>query len=195
MNDASKKIFISHSENDTLKLGQELGKNILPGVTVLLYGDLGTGKTVLVRGVGEALKISGVRSPSFTLINEYQSQTGIFLIHSDLYRLDENGASMLGLEEFSGASDSVLFIEWPERWKNLPVNDVIKIFLKSLNEFEREIKISASGLKAQEIIKNLSLYDPPLIPPLRRGDESIGNIKLAPPVKGERAASGEGVNK
>ena len=153
MND-SEITFISHSENDTLKLGRELGKNLIPGITVLLYGDLGTGKTVLVRGAGEALKISGVRSPSFTLINEYESEK-FFLIHSDLYRLDENGASALGLEEFSGASDCVLFIEWPERWKNIPVNDVIKISLNSLNEFEREIKISASGLKAQKVIKEM----------------------------------------
>ncbi|MDY6400074.1 MAG: tRNA (adenosine(37)-N6)-threonylcarbamoyltransferase complex ATPase subunit type 1 TsaE [Synergistales bacterium] len=153
MND---KIFISHSEQDTLNLGRELGKNILPGVTVLLYGDLGTGKTVLVRGVGEAMKISGVRSPSFTLINEYSSPSGIFLIHSDLYRLDENGVYALGLEEFAGASDSVLFIEWPERWTNPPVNDVIKIFLKASNKNEREIKISASGLKAEEIVRGIS---------------------------------------
>ena len=151
------KIFISHSENDTLKLGQELGRNINSGVTVLLYGDLGTGKTVLVRGVGEAMKISGVRSPSFTLINEYSSPTGIFLIHSDLYRLDENGVYALGLEEFAGDSDSVLFIEWPERWTNPPVSDVIKIFFRALNENEREIKISASGLKVEEIISQLGI--------------------------------------
>ena len=66
-----------------MNFGNELGKKILPGVTVLLYGDLGTGKTVLIRGVGTAMKISGVRSPSFTLINEYESPAGIFLIHSD----------------------------------------------------------------------------------------------------------------
>ena len=149
------KIFISHSEQDTLKLGNSIGKNILPGVTVLLYGDLGTGKTVLIRGVGEAMKISGVRSPSFTLINEYESPAGIFLIHSDLYRLEENNVFALGLEEFAGASDSVLFIEWPERWKNPPVNDVIKISLTALNESEREIKISASGLKAQKVVNDL----------------------------------------
>jgi len=149
------KIFISHSEQDTLKLGNSIGKNILPGVTVLLYGDLGTGKTVLIRGVGEAMKISGVRSPSFTLINEYESPAGIFLIHSDLYRLEENNVFALGLEEFAGASDSVLFIEWPERWKNPPVNDVIKISLTALGEFEREIKISASGLKAQKVVNEL----------------------------------------
>ena len=138
-----------------MKLGNSIGKNILPGVTVLLYGDLGTGKTVLIRGVGEAMKISGVRSPSFTLINEYESPAGIFLIHSDLYRLEENNVFALGLEEFAGASDSVLFIEWPERWKNPPVNDVIKISLTALNESEREIKISASGLKAQKVVNDL----------------------------------------
>ncbi len=138
-----------------MKLGNSIGKNILPGVTVLLYGDLGTGKTVLIRGVGEAMKISGVRSPSFTLINEYESPAGIFLIHSDLYRLEENNVFALGLEEFAGASDSVLFIEWPERWKNPPVNDVIKISLTALNESEREIKISASGLKAQKVVNGL----------------------------------------
>ena len=153
MNDS--KIFTSHSEQDTLKLGNAIGKNILPGVTVLLYGDLGTGKTVLIRGVGEAMKISGVRSPSFTLINEYEAPSGIFLIHSDLYRLEESSVFALGLEEFAGTSDSVLFIEWPERWKNPPVNDVIKISLKALNESEREIKISATGLKAQEVVKEL----------------------------------------
>ena len=150
------KIFISRSEQDTLDFGSELGKKILPGVTVLLYGDLGTGKTVLIRGVGTAMKISGVRSPSFTLINEYESPIGIFLIHSDLYRLEENQVFALGLEEFAGSSDSVLFVEWPERWKNPPVTDVIKIFLKALNESEREIKISAEGLKAQEVVSSLS---------------------------------------
>ncbi len=154
MNDTSK-IFISHSEQETLNLGQELGEKILPGVTVLLYGDLGTGKTVLIRGVGEAMKISGVRSPSFTLINEYESPTGVFLIHSDLYRLEETGVAALGLEEFVGASDAVLFVEWPQRWKNLPVKDVIKISLTALNESEREIKISASGSKAQEVVNKL----------------------------------------
>ena len=160
MNDISK-IFVSHSEQDTLNLGRSLGEKILPGVTVLLYGDLGTGKTVFVRGVGSAMKISGVRSPSFTLINEYESPSGIFLIHSDLYRLDGNGVSALGLEEFIGASDSVLFIEWPERLgeKNTPAKDVIKIFFTAVNESEREIKIFADGSKAQESVSQLRTVD------------------------------------
>ena len=117
-------VFTSHSENDTRELGRKLGESLCEGLCVLLYGDLGAGKTVLVRGVGEALGISGVRSPSFTLINEYDSDS-LFVAHADLYRLDD--ASSLGLEEYE---DGVLFVEWPERWKNPPKDNVMKIVLR-----------------------------------------------------------------
>ncbi len=136
----SVKAFVSHSEEDTRNLGRRLGECIEPGICVLLYGDLGAGKTVLVRGVGEVLGISGVRSPSFTLINEYESDSGVFVIHSDLYRLDDAGA--LGLEEYE---DSVLFVEWPDRWKNPPVNNVLRVYISAISEDEREIRISANG--------------------------------------------------
>ena len=146
----TEKSFVSHSEDDTRNLGRRLGECIEPGICVLLYGDLGAGKTVLVRGVGEALGISGVRSPSFTLINEYESDSGIFVIHSDLYRLDDAGA--LGLEEYE---DSVLFVEWPERWKNPPVNNVLKVYISAVSENEREIRISADGDKAERVLAEL----------------------------------------
>ena len=160
----SEKIFITRSEKETRTLGNNFGKNIIAGLIVLLYGDLGTGKTVFVKGVGDAMDVSGVRSPSFTLINEYESLSGIFLIHSDLYRLDENGVNSLCLEEYAGADDSVLFVEWSERIKNENFSlssessdnpAVIKIFFKALNENEREIKIIAYGKKAQEVIIKL----------------------------------------
>ena len=136
----SEKVLISHSEQDTRNFGYEFAKSLQAGMTILLFGDLGTGKTVFVRGVCEALGISGVRSPSFTLINEYKSQSGLFIIHSDLYRLDAKGVYALGLEEYVDAGDCVLFVEWPERWENSPANS-IKIFFSALNENEREIKI------------------------------------------------------
>ncbi len=146
----TERIFPSHSEDDTRNLGRRLGECIEPGICVLLYGDLGAGKTVLVRGVGEALGISGVRSPSFTLINEYEADSGIFVIHSDLYRLDDAGA--LGLEEYE---DCVLFVEWPDRWKNPPENNVLKVYISAVNENEREIRISANGDKAERILAKL----------------------------------------
>ncbi|MBQ3402091.1 MAG: tRNA (adenosine(37)-N6)-threonylcarbamoyltransferase complex ATPase subunit type 1 TsaE [Synergistaceae bacterium] len=153
MNDA--KIFVSHSEDDTRKFGHSLGDALMPGVTVLLYGDLGAGKTVLVRGAAEAFGITGVRSPSFTLINEYTSGTGIYIIHADLYRLDPEGVCALGLDEYAGADDAVLFVEWPERWANPPVDDVVRVYFTALNEAEREIRISAYGAKSEEVIKRL----------------------------------------
>ena len=146
----TEKSFVSRSEDDTRNLGRRLGECIEPGICVLLYGDLGAGKTVLVHGVGEALGISGVRSPSFTLINEYESDSGIFVIHSDLYRLDD--AASLGLEEYE---ESVLFVEWPERWKNPPVNNVLKVYISAISENERTIKISADGDKAERVLAEL----------------------------------------
>ena len=148
-------IYISHSEDDTGNLGRSLGKALISGVTVLLYGDLGSGKTVLVRGVCEFFGISGVRSPSFTLINEYETKSGIYIIHADLYRLDPEGVYVIGLEEHAGADDTILFVEWPERWENPPSDNVIKIYFQALNENEREIKIFADGLKAQEVLNSL----------------------------------------
>ncbi|MBQ7067906.1 MAG: tRNA (adenosine(37)-N6)-threonylcarbamoyltransferase complex ATPase subunit type 1 TsaE [Synergistaceae bacterium] len=134
-------IFISHSESDTRNFGYSYGKRIKPGQVVLLYGDLGTGKTVFVKGVGDYLGISGVKSPSFTLINEYKSDK-IYLIHSDLYRLEDfNQVEALGLDDYVNSDDCVLFVEWPERWKFPPQHNTVKIFFTAVNEFEREIKI------------------------------------------------------
>ena len=146
----SEKIFVSHSEIDTRRLGFKIGKNIMPGVCVLLHGDMGAGKTVLVRGAGRALGISGVRSPSFTLINEYESDSGILVAHADLYRLDD--ASSLGLEEYE---DAIMFVEWPECWKNPPSNNVLEVFITNIGVKTCEIKIIAQGEKAEGVLMKL----------------------------------------
>lgn len=151
----AEKKFVSHSEQETRELGRTVGEAITSGLVVLLYGDLGTGKTVFVRGVGEALGISGVRSPSFTLINEYESPSGIYIIHADLYRLDTEGVYSLGLNEYIGASDSVLFVEWPERWRISAPDDVLTVKFTALSEDEREIIFSAQGVKALEVLNRL----------------------------------------
>ena len=103
-------------------------------------------------GVGEALGISGVRSPSFTLINEYESGSGLLVIHADLYRLGENDAGSLGLEEYE---DSALFVEWPERWRNPPVEDVMRVYFSAVSESEREVRILAVGERAEGVLVKL----------------------------------------
>ena len=82
--------IVARSEAATRCLGRALALALSPGVTVLLSGDLGAGKTAFVKGVGEALGLKGVRSPSFTLVNEYRAEP-FLLVHADLYRLEPDG--------------------------------------------------------------------------------------------------------
>ena len=145
----------SHSENNTSEHGRRFGEIITPGILVLLHGDLGTGKTVFVRGVGDAFHVSGVRSPSFTLINEYESECGLSIIHADLYRLNDDSDDSLGLHEYIDDEDSVVFIEWPERMKGFDSENVIEIFFEAINESERRIKFLSRGEKAQEVLDKL----------------------------------------
>ena len=125
--------IVSRSEAATRRLGQVLGRALLPGVTVLLSGDLGAGKTAFVKGVGDALGVAGVRSPSFTLINEYRTER-FLLAHADLYRLDPEGVDELGLEEYAGAEDAVLMVEWPERWRFPPGTEERVFEVRSVGE-------------------------------------------------------------
>ena len=106
---------ITHSENETQALAQELAARLTAGDVLLLSGNLGAGKTAFVRGLAEGLGIdpAEVSSPTFTLIHEYRGGR-LTLYHVDLYRLDSAATTDLGLEEM-GVADGVLAIEWPER--------------------------------------------------------------------------------
>ena len=109
---------ITQSSDETLQLGRKLGAKLISGDLVLLYGDLGAGKTCLTQGIclGAGLDNNTyIRSPTFTLINENPAKVPIF--HIDLYRLETEGEiSNLGLEEII-YSPSITIIEWPEKLK------------------------------------------------------------------------------
>ncbi len=140
--------FISHSESDTKNFACDFAKNLKPGQIILLNGDLGTGKTVFMRGIGKYFGVENlIRSPSFTLINEYETKSEIYLIHADLYRLDNFSAESLGLDEYFYNDDVIIFIEWPDRLNYLNMNGekVIKIYFEALNENERRIKFKYFG--------------------------------------------------
>lgn len=139
--------FMSHSEEATRGIGRALGSALRAGMTVLLSGDLGAGKTVLVRGIGDALGITGVRSPSFTLVNEYRADSFI-IAHADLYRLDPDGVDAVGLDDYAGADDAVLLVEWPDRWLTPPAENVISVFISAPDEHSRLITFSSEGKAA-----------------------------------------------
>jgi tRNA threonylcarbamoyladenosine biosynthesis protein TsaE len=103
------------SESETAAVGRELAAQLSAGGVVLFYGDLGAGKTALVRGLAEGLGVAGdeVSSPTFTIVQEYRGGR-LPLFHVDLYRLDDpRELDDLGLDEI--AEDGVLAIEWAEK--------------------------------------------------------------------------------
>jgi tRNA threonylcarbamoyladenosine biosynthesis protein TsaE len=107
----------SNSEEKTIKIGKTLGQSLQPPQIILLYGELGSGKTTFTRGLTEGLGVIDstlVHSPSFTLVNEYPTQNGIFY-HIDLYRLEnQRDLDSIGLEEIL-SSHSIIIVEWPEK--------------------------------------------------------------------------------
>jgi tRNA threonylcarbamoyladenosine biosynthesis protein TsaE len=107
--------WVTRTEAETLALGRELGRELAPDGVLLLSGDLGAGKTVLARGIGEALGLGAreVQSPTFTLIREHRGSGGR-LVHVDLYRLAPEETGALGLEELL-AGPGVKVVEWAER--------------------------------------------------------------------------------
>jgi tRNA threonylcarbamoyladenosine biosynthesis protein TsaE len=107
--------WVTHSEAETRDLGRTLARELAPDGVLLLSGELGSGKTVLARGIAEGLGIDPreVLSPTFTLIREHQGQSGR-LVHVDLYRLDPEQVAALGLEELL-AGPGVKAVEWAER--------------------------------------------------------------------------------
>ena len=107
----------SNSEERTIKIGKTLGQRLQPPQIVLLYGELGSGKTALTRGFAEGLGVIDstlVHSPSFTLVNEYPTKNGLFY-HIDLYRLEnQRDLDSIGLEEIL-SSHSIIIVEWAEK--------------------------------------------------------------------------------
>jgi len=110
----SSRDFVTRTAAETREVGRRLGERLRGGEVVLLFGPLGAGKTVFVRGLAEGLGLSPdqVKSPSYTLINEHPG--AISLYHADLYRLSSNSLADLGLEELYGDA-RVVAVEWAER--------------------------------------------------------------------------------
>jgi tRNA threonylcarbamoyladenosine biosynthesis protein TsaE len=107
--------LITHSEAETSAVGRNLAASLEAGAVVLLFGDLGAGKTAFVRGMAEGLGVAPgeVSSPTFTLVQEYRGGR-VALFHVDLYRLDDpREIDELGLDEI--AADGVLVVEWAEK--------------------------------------------------------------------------------
>jgi tRNA threonylcarbamoyladenosine biosynthesis protein TsaE len=135
--------FISHSPTETESLGESWGRDAQRGLVIALSGDLGAGKTQLVKGLARGLGITArVHSPTFTLVNEYAGGR-LRLFHLDLYRLEtREQIHSAGLEEYL-EPDGVAVVEWAERledggWK-MDGNKTRKVKIEIISETERQI--------------------------------------------------------
>lgn len=142
--------FISHSPAETESLGEQWGREAQRGLVIALSGDLGAGKTQLVRGLARGLGVATrVHSPTFTLVNEYGGGR-LKLFHLDLYRLETTEQlHSAGIEEFL-QPDGVAVIEWAERleggdWK-IEDGRTRKVHIEVLSETERRIVYEDFGV-------------------------------------------------
>jgi tRNA threonylcarbamoyladenosine biosynthesis protein TsaE len=138
--------FTTNSPEETIALGRELASQLAPPKIVLLRGDLGAGKTTLVKGIAEGFHAAShddVTSPTFTLIHEYRGPVAT-LYHIDLYRIDTPGElDTLALDDLM-TDNSVLLIEWGEKFPRFEREKDVEIAIERISENERKIKIADS---------------------------------------------------
>ncbi|HAX80396.1 MAG TPA: tRNA (adenosine(37)-N6)-threonylcarbamoyltransferase complex ATPase subunit type 1 TsaE [Cyanobacteria bacterium UBA11372] len=138
----------------TRQLGRNLAQSLPPGSVILLEGDLGSGKTTLVQGLGEGLGIKDpIVSPTFTLINEYP-EGSIPLYHLDLYRLEPQEVEALNPEAYWEGVEfppGIVAIEWAERLTDQP-NNYIKICLTYQTDGSRQAHFTPIGTQVASYI-------------------------------------------
>ncbi|WP_435413179.1 tRNA (adenosine(37)-N6)-threonylcarbamoyltransferase complex ATPase subunit type 1 TsaE [Psychroserpens mesophilus] len=119
---------------------------------VLLQGDMGVGKTTLIKAIVKALGSSDdVTSPTFSIVNEYQTSNGVKIFHFDMYRIeDEMEALNFGFEDYLNSEKNWLFIEWPDNVVNLLPDEVSEITIIGNNKTSRTLKLSQNELLTQK---------------------------------------------
>lgn len=135
----------THSAEETIAFGRTLAALLTPPKVVLLRGDLGAGKTTLVKGIAAAFEAAAeedVTSPTFTLVHEYRGPRAN-LYHIDLYRIDTpRELETLALDDLR-SDNSILLIEWGEKFSRLQRERDVEIALERQSENERRIRITS----------------------------------------------------
>lgn len=148
--------IVSHSVSATIKIGRIIAKYLNQGDIICLFGQLGTGKTVLTKGIAQGLAVKRDRiiSPSFALLRQHR-QARLPLYHFDFYRLNSpQDIAGLGYEEYL-YDKGVTIIEWADRLGYLLPREYLKIKLSIKGDKQRLLQFSAFGKRYKELLRSL----------------------------------------
>jgi len=147
--------LLSKSPEQTQMIGEALGRLAQPGDLYLLVGELGAGKTSLVQGLARGLGVEEtVKSPSFTLINEYRGR--IPLYHADLYRISNaEDVITLGLDDYIFFGEGVTAVEWAHQALDVWPEERLTLFLSYVADQVRQIECEAIGERYEELLRDL----------------------------------------
>lgn len=146
--------ILSHSPEETDRLGAFLGRHASPGLVIALSGELGAGKTCLTQGIAKGLGVPEefyVTSPSFTLVNQYPGR--IELYHVDLYRIESlTGIEDMGLEEIM-PSQHVVVIEWADKAADVLPPERLSISMSIVDEQVHCLQLTGAGQEASHLVE------------------------------------------
>ena len=135
--------MLSSSPEETYEFAKNLAESLPIPAHILLYGDLGTGKTIFAKGLADGLglaEVDEVSSPTFTIINQY-SGGRIKIYHVDLYRIETGALGGLGLEEIFDDPNAAVIIEWAERLGSFETPGALRVFLSYIDDRSRKIDL------------------------------------------------------
>jgi tRNA threonylcarbamoyladenosine biosynthesis protein TsaE len=148
--------FISHSAEQTKRVGERLGHLLHDGDVICLEGNLGAGKTCLAQGIGRGLDVrTAITSPTFIIVNEYPLPGRAYRLHHiDLYRVGSpEEAQAIGLDElFYG--DGICIIEWPEHVREMLPDEWLWVTLTYVDETKRELCFAAKGERLATLLES-----------------------------------------
>ncbi|MBI2094988.1 MAG: tRNA (adenosine(37)-N6)-threonylcarbamoyltransferase complex ATPase subunit type 1 TsaE [Candidatus Omnitrophica bacterium] len=152
----NKKILRSRSSAQTRRIGAGIGARLRPGDVVALRGELGSGKTTLVKGIAGALGVNEreVSSPTFALVHEYRGKSKIY--HIDWYRLGRVSGADASLAEECFGSDAITLVEWAERGRALLPPNRIEIHLKHAGGNRRIITLYPWSPKHEKLFRDIT---------------------------------------
>ncbi|TAM56590.1 tRNA (adenosine(37)-N6)-threonylcarbamoyltransferase complex ATPase subunit type 1 TsaE [bacterium] len=141
----------TYSAEETIALGERIGRNLRPGDVLAFSGELGSGKTTMIRGVVRAaLGDDPVASPTFVFWHRYRKEPPLH--HLDLYRVEsEHELEELGFEE-ALTPDAVVLVEWPERAPELLPEDRLAVTIEGIGALPRSITLHAGGPRSERLL-------------------------------------------